>query len=1372
MLILTFMLAQVSTVFGEDPNEGAPDPNQGEVTPDPNQAMTEPNYDPYWDSDWSIEDPNFDPDWMCEPELIIVIYGDSSWTTYNGANTGGAIGNDTIRGVAIEPGGNKWIGTNGGGVARLTGTSWTKFTNSQGLPNNTVQAIAFDSGGNKWVATGGGVGKYTGTSWTKYTTGNSALASNNCLSIMAEGTTIWVGTYDRGACKLVGTSWTTYNTTNSGLPGVRVQSVAIEAGGTKWFTTLNGVAKYDGTTWTKYAAQLPSDDVYGVAIAPNNDKWFATVGGVSRFTGTSWTTYTQTQGLAKNDTRSIAVTGGGAVWAGSNGSGVSVFTGTIPWTVYNTSGGLPDDTINAVAAESSTVIWLGTGKGACKYDSEGTPPPGAPVAEFVGSPTSGSKPLTVNFTDQSTNSPTAWNWAFGDGGTSTIQNPSHLYNNDGSFTVSLTVSNVSGSNTKVKSNYIVVSSISAPVAYFVGSPTSGNSPLTVQFTDQSTGSPANWSWTFGDGGTSTAQNPSHIYSGAGVYTVDLTVWNFSGTGEITKANYITVSGGPPSAPVANFVGSPTSGNAPLTVQFTDQSTGGPTSWSWTFGDGGTSTAQNPSHQYTAGGNFTVSLTVSNAGGSDSETKTNYIVVTSPSPVPDFTASPRSGPAPLTVNFTDLSTGCIDTWKYNMDGVGGDDWSDSRNGNAKWTYQNAGVFTVILKVRDCDTGVYYTNTKPDYITVTLASPIAAFAGSPTSGEVPLTVQFTDQSTGTGINSWSWTFGDSGTSTAQNPSHQYTAVGSFTVSLTASNAAGSNKDTKTNYITVVDTTPPEISCPADVAVECGQSTEPASTGIATATDNSGLPSVIVFSDMIAGACPKVIVRTWKATDAFSNFATCEQTITVQDTTAPVFAAVPQDKTVESDGAGNAAELAAWLGGAAASDTCGSVTVTNDFGGLSDGCGATGSATVTWTATDSCGNTATTSATFTIVDTTAPVFTAVPQNKTVESDGAGNVAELNAWVGSAAGSDSGGSVTITNNFGGLSDGCGATGSATVTWTVTDECGNSATTSATFTIVDTIPPVFTTVPQDAVVSRDGNGNIAELNAWLASIVEATDVGGGVEITNNFTSFPYGCGNTGSATVTWTAEDACGNKSTTSATFTINDPTTAVTYDGDMLLSTAGAPTVNANLIASLRNQSGEVPNIDGEQVTFTLTADGVGTIVATASSQDGIASAVRALEPAIYTVRVTLGCSGLTAQGILVVFNPQGGFATGGGWILPANDGVNTHPNNRANFGFNAKYKDSNPTGNLEFRYTDGYIDLKSTLIDQLVITGGKIVQFKGQAVVNRQQGCRFFVKGIDNGEPGTNDTFEIKVWAPGIDPESNSPYERAAGALKGGNIQVHNK
>ena len=174
---------------------------------------------------------------------------------------------------------------------------------------------------------------------------------------------------------------------------------------------------------------------------------------------------------------------------------------------------------------------------------------------------------------------------------------------------------------------------SPPVANFTGNPTSGTAPLTVMFTDSSTNSPTSWSWTFGDGGTSTAQNPSHIYA-AGAFTVNLTATNQYGSDGETKTNYITAgSGGNP--PVAQFVGNPTSGTAPLAVAFTDQSTNSPTSWSWTFGDGGTSTAQNPSHSYAAG-TYTVSLTATNAYGSDGETKTNYITATSGGGGGDFT----------------------------------------------------------------------------------------------------------------------------------------------------------------------------------------------------------------------------------------------------------------------------------------------------------------------------------------------------------------------------------------------------------------------------------------------------------------------------------------------------------------------------------------------------------------------------------------------------------------------------------------------------------------------------------------------------------------------------------------------------------------
>ena len=120
---------------------------------------------------------------------------------------------------------------------------------------------------------------------------------------------------------------------------------------------------------------------------------------------------------------------------------------------------------------------------------------------------------------------------------------------------------------------------------FYGTPRTITAGQSVQFTDQSTNSPTSWSWNFGDGGTSTLRNPSHTYHTAGTYTVTLTAINSAGSDGETKTGYITVN---PSviAPVAAFTGSPRTITAGQNVQFTDQSTNNPTSWSWSFGDGG------------------------------------------------------------------------------------------------------------------------------------------------------------------------------------------------------------------------------------------------------------------------------------------------------------------------------------------------------------------------------------------------------------------------------------------------------------------------------------------------------------------------------------------------------------------------------------------------------------------------------------------------------------------------------------------------------------------------------------------------------------------------------------------------------------------
>ncbi len=162
------------------------------------------------------------------------------------------------------------------------------------------------------------------------------------------------------------------------------------------------------------------------------------------------------------------------------------------------------------------------------------------VADFSATPTCGIVPLTVNFTDQSSNSPTSWQWDFGDGETSTQQNPEHTYHYASTFTVTLTTTNESDSNTKTKTDYIVVNEV---VADFTATPTSGTYPLTVNFTDQSINSPTSWDWDFGDGGNSTEQNPLHIYNNFGSYTVSLTVSNDYGSDNESKENYIYVNYG-------------------------------------------------------------------------------------------------------------------------------------------------------------------------------------------------------------------------------------------------------------------------------------------------------------------------------------------------------------------------------------------------------------------------------------------------------------------------------------------------------------------------------------------------------------------------------------------------------------------------------------------------------------------------------------------------------------------------------------------------------------------------------------------------------------------------------------------------------------
>lgn len=517
-----------------------------------------------------------------------------------------------------------------------------------------------------------------------------------------------------------------------------------------------------------------------------------------------------------------------------------------------------------------------------------------PTVNFSYDDSIGCPPLTIGFTDLSTEA-VGWNWNFGDGGTSTSQNPSYTYTTPGVYDVQLVITSINGCTDTILKPQIINVLSSTP--NFAANDTIGCRPFNVSFTDFSSslgGNVTDWLWDFGDGNTSTAQNPNHLYLDVGSFTVTLQITDSTGcVGSLTKPLYISSTGPTPSFtnPANRCI------NSPVNFNSTSISLGGTiTNWLWNFGDGSTSTLENPIHEYSSQGNYDVSLYILDNNGCDS-TLMQLNTINVDSLTIDFTADSSLGTCPpFIVNFEQLVSPNPTSWEWDFgNGTG------STVPNPTLVYNTVGNFDVQLIASNAS-GCRDTLIKHNFITTN--GPIGILSNTPDSGCIDLDVDFTVVSnnsvsqiwdfgdglvvsnnllnishTYTAINtfypvviledaggcqipynfdsiqtgnidaaiyiddnyvctpdiinfadstnsspsviSWDWNFGDGSTSNVENPAHNYTSAGTFDISLIADN--GLCKDTvevlqqvvsDSSTIANFSITPPAIVCPPTI------------------------------------------------------------------------------------------------------------------------------------------------------------------------------------------------------------------------------------------------------------------------------------------------------------------------------------------------------------------------------------------------------------------------------------------------------------------------------------------------------------------------------------------------------------------------------
>jgi PKD repeat protein len=431
-----------------------------------------------------------------------------------------------------------------------------------------------------------------------------------------------------------------------------------------------------------------------------------------------------------------------------------------------------------------------------------------PVPSFTNNPTTGCAPLPVTFTN--TSGAGTFVWDFGDGSpTFSGQNPPvHNYTTNGSYTVTLTMTNANGC---VGTFSTVAVNMVAPVANFTSDVVNGCDPLSVQFTDASTGSGQtinSWTWIFGDGSPNfNGQNPPvHVYN-LGVYDVTLVVSTTQGCVDtVSMADYIQVG----HIDLVDFDIDATPECAKTNIDFTNQSVilaphdPSEVTYFWDFGDGGTSTLENPGYQYAADtGYFDVTLIVTWRGCKDTLVLTDGVYIKAPISIfsPDITLFCNQGPNGHVVTVNDNSKinsvtppqDALVTWHWG-DGSPNtvmDDplIDDADRSTTTHTYNGYGSYTIMQVIHNYTTGCADSTTAVVHVSMTDITAMTSANDSVCKNSAlnfgsTVNVQAASHNPVT----YAWTMGDGGTTSGQNPTYTYTVAGTYDVQLTATNNVG--------------------------------------------------------------------------------------------------------------------------------------------------------------------------------------------------------------------------------------------------------------------------------------------------------------------------------------------------------------------------------------------------------------------------------------------------------------------------------------------------------------------------------------------------------------------------------------------------------